>query len=176
MLNKYETIGIFASIACMVIALFLLRVEGSALTAITESGGSQTAIAVVGEDGETALRQTLVDAIDVESGAVTKLIVDDVTIGSGAAVADGDVITVHYSGRLQNGQQFDDSRRRGEAFTFEVGAGRVIEGWEEGIIGMQPGGQRILVIPPELGYGARATGPIPANSTLIFAIELLSIE
>jgi FKBP-type peptidyl-prolyl cis-trans isomerase len=83
---------------------------------------------------------------------------------------------VHYIGTLQNGQQFDNSHTRGEAFTFTVGEGMVIKGWDEGLLGMKVGGQRLLVIPPDMAYGANAIGPIPANSTLLFSIELIEIK
>lgn len=86
------------------------------------------------------------------------------------------MVVVHYVGTLPDSTEFDNSRRRGQPFTFQVGAGSVIKGWDEGLVGMKVGGQRILVIPPDKGYGAQAVGPIPANSTLVFAIELLEIR
>lgn len=105
----------------------------------------------------------------------TQLVVEDITVGTGATAAVGDTVTVHYVGTLLNGTQFDSSYSSGRPFTFRIGAGQVIAGWEQGVPGMKVGGKRRLTIPPSLGYGSRANGPIPANSTLRFEIELLSI-
>ena len=99
----------------------------------------------------------------------------DVTVGTGAAVVSGESLNVQYTGWLPDGTVFDSSRSaRRQPFTFTVGAGSVIKGWDEGLIGMKVGGKRRLVIPPSLGYGAQATGCIPANSTLQFDVEVLS--
>jgi peptidylprolyl isomerase len=100
----------------------------------------------------------------------------DVVPGTGATAMPGNVVKVHYSGFLTTGAKFDSSRDRGEPFTFPLGAGQVIRGWDEGVAGMKVGGQRQLRIPPELGYGAAgAPGAIPPNATLIFDVELLDV-
>lgn len=104
------------------------------------------------------------------------LIVQDVNVGTGAEATAGHKITVHYVGTLDNGSTFDSSRTRGTPFTFGLGAGQVIKGWDEGFAGMKIGGVRKLTIPPALGYGAQAVGPIPPNSTLHFEVELLGVE
>lgn len=96
--------------------------------------------------------------------------------GSGEEVKKNDVIAVHYTGRLEDGTKFDSSLDRGEPFTFTLGIGQVIKGWDLGVLGMKIGEKRQLTIPPELGYGAGGIGPIPPNATLIFEIELLSIN
>jgi FKBP-type peptidyl-prolyl cis-trans isomerase FkpA len=101
--------------------------------------------------------------------------VDDLTVGEGPKAAAGDTLSVHYVGTLDDGTQFDSSRDRGSPFEFTLGVGQVIQGWDEGMKGMQVGGMRNLTIPAELGYGARDTGSIPANSTLHFEVELLEI-
>jgi len=89
----------------------------------------------------------------------------------------GDNVSVHYVGTLENGQKFDSSRDRGQAFPFPLGAGRVIKGWDEGVAGMRVGDKRRLIIPSDLGYGSRgAGGVIPPNATLIFEVELLGIN
>lgn len=105
---------------------------------------------------------------------------EDTTIGEGAQAAPGQQVQVHYTGWLyQNGQQgakFDSSRDRNDPFIFGLGMGMVIQGWDEGVQGMKVGGQRTLIIPPGLGYGARgAGGVIPPNATLKFDVELLNV-
>ncbi len=104
--------------------------------------------------------------------------VEDITVGMGQAAQSGDAIFVHYTGWLASGKKFDSSRDRGAPFSFRLGSGQVIQGWDRGLVGMQVGGVRRLTIPPEQGYGDREVGGglIPPNSTLIFEVELLSIE
>jgi peptidylprolyl isomerase len=100
----------------------------------------------------------------------------DIVVGSGPTATPGINVKVHYSGFLTNGQKFDSSRDRGEPFVFSLGSGQVIKGWDEGVAGMNVGGQRQLRIPPQLGYGAAgAPGAIPPNATLIFDVELLEV-
>lgn len=110
------------------------------------------------------------------SSSISKLDKVDVKVGKGAMAESGKTVIVHYVGTLQNGKKFDSSRDRGEPFSFRLGAGEVIKGWDEGIAGMKVGGIRKLTIPPELGYGARGVGPIPPNSTLLFEVELLEVK
>jgi FKBP-type peptidyl-prolyl cis-trans isomerase len=101
----------------------------------------------------------------------------DQTVGTGDVAVAGKSVTVHYTGWLTNGQKFDSSVDRGQPFTFPLGAGRVIKGWDEGVQGMKVGGKRKLTIPSQLGYGARgAGGAIPPHATLVFDVELLGIR
>ena len=102
---------------------------------------------------------------------------EDLAVGTGAAAQVGDTVAVHYTGTLEDGTKFDSSIDSGVPLEFTLGQGRVIAGWEEGIQGMQVGGKRKLTIPPDLGYGASGYPPvIPANATLIFDVELVSIN
>ena len=101
----------------------------------------------------------------------------DVKVGDGAEAVSGQKVTVHYVGTLTDGKKFDSSRDRAKGFSFELGRGQVIRGWDQGVAGMKVGGRRKLTIPPELGYGAGGYPPvIPPNSTLIFDIELLEVS
>tara|TARA_B100001029_G_scaffold76136_1_gene62206 strand:+ start:305 stop:880 length:576 start_codon:yes stop_codon:yes gene_type:complete len=104
------------------------------------------------------------------------LIISDIVKGEGDEAIAGQTVTVNYTGTLEDGTQFDTSIGRAP-FSFPLGAGRVIKGWDEGVAGMKVGGKRILTIPPELGYGSRGAGNvIPANATLIFEVELLKVN
>jgi FKBP-type peptidyl-prolyl cis-trans isomerase len=100
----------------------------------------------------------------------------DIVVGTGGTAVAGTTVKVHYTGFLTTGEKFDSSRDRNEPFSFSLGAGQVIKGWDEGVAGMKVGGQRQLRIPPGLGYGASgAGGVIPPNATLIFDVELLEV-
>jgi FKBP-type peptidyl-prolyl cis-trans isomerase len=106
-----------------------------------------------------------------------KLGIQDLVPGKGQEAKAGDTVSVHYTGTLaSNGTEFDSSKKHGQPFTFPLGQGRVIKGWDQGVAGMKVGGKRKLTIPPSLGYGDHGAGPIPPNSTLVFEIELLEIK
>jgi FKBP-type peptidyl-prolyl cis-trans isomerase FkpA len=101
---------------------------------------------------------------------------EDIVVGEGAVAGAGKTLTVHYTGWLADGKKFDSSMGR-SPFEFKLGAGRVIRGWDEGVVGMRVGGKRRLTVPPELGYGkAGAGGVIPPNATLVFEVELLQVR
>ncbi|OGN16974.1 MAG: peptidylprolyl isomerase [Candidatus Yanofskybacteria bacterium RIFCSPHIGHO2_02_FULL_50_12] len=103
--------------------------------------------------------------------------IQEIVIGQGKEAKAGDTLAVHYTGWLTNGQKFDSSVDRGQPFTFRLGAGEVISGWDQGVAGMKIGGKRKLIIPPALAYGSQgAGGVIPPNATLLFEVELLAIQ
>ena len=116
------------------------------------------------------------------SAADTGLQVHDEVIGTGPVAQSGQTVSVHYTGWLDDhgakGRKFDSSRDRGQPFSFQLGGHQVIAGWDQGVAGMHVGGKRTLIIPPDLGYGARGAGGgvIPPNATLIFDVELLGVQ
>ncbi len=122
--------------------------------------------------------------IKMESSGMGELIKTDVKLGGGTVAKAGQTVTVHYTGWLYDaaaadhkGKKFDSSRDRNEPFAFQLGVGQVIKGWDQGVEGMIVGGQRTLIIPAEMGYGARgAGGAIPPNATLLFDVELLGVR
>lgn len=106
----------------------------------------------------------------------TQLSIVDRVVGTGDVAFTGTRVTVNYIGYFPDGKLFDSSISRGEPFQFVLGAGQVIKGWDQGILGMRVGGKRILTIPPDVGYGNNDYGPIPGGSTIIFEVELLKVE
>lgn len=140
-----------------------------ALTACNKCGGDKTQTA--GEQGGSGTSAPAGDA------AASELKIEDVQVGEGAEAAPGNSVTVHYTGTLTDGTKFDSSVDRQEPFVFQLGAGAVIKGWEEGVKGMKVGGKRKLTIPPQMAYGeAGAGGVIPPNATLLFDIELIDVK
>jgi FKBP-type peptidyl-prolyl cis-trans isomerase FkpA len=123
-------------------------------------------------------------ATEVSGVSTTDLQITDVTLGTGTEATNGKTVSVHYTGWLydasaadHHGKKFDSSRDRNEPFSFPLGGGRVIKGWDQGVAGMKIGGQRTLVIPASLGYGASGAGNvIPPNATLVFDVELLGVK
>jgi FKBP-type peptidyl-prolyl cis-trans isomerase len=105
---------------------------------------------------------------------MAELVIEELKVGDGAEAKAGQNVTVHYVGTLTDGKKFDSSRDRGQGFSFKLGAGQVIKGWDQGVAGMKVGGMRKLTIPPELAYGDRGfPGAIPPKATLVFEVELL---
>lgn len=140
------------------------------LVRIIASGLSPLLIANCGGKSDEA---AVGKEITTESG----LTYIDQVLGTGPMPQAGQTIVVHYTGRLEDGTKFDSSVDRGQPFTFQVGAGQVIKGWDEGLLSMRVGGKRTLTIPPQLAYGERGAGNvIPPNATLVFDVELLEIR
>ncbi|MBP6881991.1 MAG: FKBP-type peptidyl-prolyl cis-trans isomerase [Candidatus Levybacteria bacterium] len=121
-------------------------------------------------------KKTVTTTPDQTTSQTTKVTKKDLIVGTGTEAKTGDTVSVNYKGTLTNGKQFDSSYDRKEPFTFTLGKGEVIKGWDDGVVGMKIGGKRKLTIPPELGYGTNAQGDIPANSTLVFEVELLTVK
>jgi len=124
--------------------------------------------------GTTVTEAPMVNT-DENDANVNELQVTDIKVGTGAEAKTGNTVSVHYVGTLTDGRKFDSSRDRGEPFSFTLGAGRVIAGWEQGVVGMKVGGVRKLVIPPSLAYG-HAQGHQLQNETLVFEVELLGVQ
>jgi FKBP-type peptidyl-prolyl cis-trans isomerase len=161
--------GIAVALALVVVAVFFIFPGLSPFGTSASTNAASTQI--------TTNTQTSSTAMPTET--VTQLQVTDETVGTGAVAAAGDNVTVSYIGSLADGTIFDASANHPETvngFTFPLGAGKVIKGWDEGVAGMKVGGKRKLVIPASLGYGSQDYGPIPANSTLIFEVELLKVQ
>lgn len=121
---------------------------------------------------------TFAPSLAVDLGASTRtasgLYYRDLTTGTGATLSRGQQVGVYYVGRFSNGEMFDSRQPPADPFSFLLGAGRVIEGWDEGVAGMRIGGRRQLIVPPSLGYGSEDRGPIPGNSVLVFTVEAVS--
>ena len=178
MFNKFELIGISLSMGSMALALYLINSHMSVpslMASVPKESQSAFVSVASNTNPQEALRTAIVDAANPD-GTVKKLIINDVVVGTGPEVTVGDTVTVHYVGALQNGDEFDNSRKRGTPFSFTMGEGKVITGWEEGMVGMKAGGKRVLVIPADMAYGDRGYGPIPGGATLVFAVELLDIK
>jgi len=159
-LNKNEQIGVF--IAVVVVFAFLFLSSG-----LFRASDSTSLDFDVPDDSLQSEDKS------EDSG---ELVIVDLVEGSGELAYIGATLTVHYVGTLADGTQFDSSRDGGEPFQFIFGTGQVIQGWDQGLLGMKVGGTRTLTIPPELGYGSKNAGSIPANSTLFFEVELLGVD
>ncbi len=130
----------------------------------------------VDDQGNVILPTTTDNTMTPTTNPDSSLVKEEIKEGTGAEAKAGDKVSVHYVGTLTNGTKFDSSRDRNSPFSFTIGKGEVIQGWDQGIPGMKIGGIRKLTIPPMLAYGETAQGSIPASSTLIFEVELLSIN
>ena len=156
-----------------------------AVVALACADSNATSDAETSPDAAAATSSTLAESyapelgVDLSSMRRTDsgLLIRDVQEGTGDVLTGGQNAVVHYTGYLPDGTKFDSSRDRDEPFTVAVGAGQVIDGWDEGLPGMKVGGQRRLVLPPDFAYGARGAGNvIPPNATLVFDVELLDVK
>ena len=168
--------GIAITLALVVVIMFFVLPSLSVFGTPTSSGTAASG-ATINNNTQTATTTTMPNQTNT-TPPVTQLIEQDEVIGTGATAVAGDTVTVNYVGSLTDGTVFDASADHGTSgFTFVLGAGNVIKGWDEGIVGMKVGGKRKLIIPASLAYGNQAVGNIiPANSTLIFEVELLKVK
>ncbi len=151
-LTRNESIGVFVGIVVTAFILF----GGQFLNLFMQDDGSNQA--------------------NVSASNRTGVSVQNIVNGQGETAGKGDMVTVNYVGMLTDGKVFDSSIDRKTPFTFKLGVGQVIRGWDEGVLGMKIGGKRKLIIGPDYGYGAQAVGTIPPNSTLVFEVELLGVQ
>lgn len=179
MFNKFEIFAAGTSVFFMALALYLVQVQTTLLRPAQLQSAqvfeATQGVVIVDQASANDRAEAYRSAADAQ-GEIYRMIIDDIKFGTGPAVAVGDTVAVHYIGTLQGGQEFDNSRKRGQPFEFQIGGGQVIEGWERGLVGMKVGGHRVLVVPPEMAYGEQGIGPIPGGATLVFAIELLEIK
>ncbi len=164
---------------------FLPMIGPAVLFSLAACGGSD-APRSGGEPAATAAAPSPIDTmtfaselnIDLKQFTRTAsgLYYRDLVVGDGAEVLSGKMVSVYYVGMLANGQIFDSATPDGGPVAFAVGVGRLIQGWDEGIPGMKVGGKRQLIVPPELGYGSMQNGPIPANATLVFTVDVVDTE
>ena len=172
-------------VSAAVLAVLLLGISligtntGSSTTGAAPAGANpaatQPAVPTISSQGQNSSQQ----GAGAAAGAVTTqsgLQYIDEVVGTGAQPQKGQTVVVNYTGYLDDGTVFDSSVQRNQPISFVLGQGEVIAGWDEGIASMKVGGKRKLIIPPSLGYGAQANGPIPANSRLTFDVELLEVK
>jgi hypothetical protein len=158
------------------VAIVVFAAAAGGCTSLTEPpGGAGSNARPSAFQPSEAARQ--VAAAALAPAAEGSLQITDQVVGTGREAKSGDTVSVHYVGTLTNGSEFDSSRGRNMPFTFRLGQGQVIKGWDDGVAGMKVGGKRKLVIPPSMGYGERGAPPkIPGNSTLVFEVELLEVK
>ena len=177
----FISFGIIVACGVLILTAYFFKPDGQTEAIAGELPGNLNAIASANENAHTLdiksekKQDSMTSAKTVTTSSGLKYI--DLKEGKGETPTKGQVVVVHYTGTLEDGTKFDSSRDRGTPFSFKIGVGQVIKGWDEGVGSMKVGGRRQLIIPPELGYGSRgAGGVIPPNATLIFDVELLSVK
>lgn len=181
--EEIESVGFEWSKVLLVLVIFF-AVFGGFYFAMNMSDDSDDVITdgnelklEIGEDADTIDANVGGDEGGDQMDTVNELVIEDIKVGDGEEAVSGKTVSVHYVGTLTDGTKFDSSRDRGEPFSFGLGAGQVIQGWDQGVAGMKVGGVRKLTIPSELGYGDRGAGAlIPPGATLVFEVELLGVE
>jgi peptidylprolyl isomerase len=175
-MNKGALLTIYIVLAVVIIAGGAWYANTLSQPSATPSSADATTADQSQQAGATQQQSTQTSST-TSTNTMDTLKITDVTVGTGAVAQDGDMVTVNYTGTLDDGTKFDSSLNPGRTpFSFLLGAQQVIAGWDQGVLGMKVGGTRELVIPPSLGYGTSGQGPIPPNSTLHFTITLLSVS
>jgi FKBP-type peptidyl-prolyl cis-trans isomerase len=175
--KKYLFAALFLGILVILGGVFIYRIPASAPKQLSQDTSTSANISGTGTD--TLGAETLATpeaSVSAKQNMDNKLVIQDEVIGTGSEAVTGKKVTVNYTGTLTNGTKFDSSYDRSQPFSFTLGAGEVIQGWDQGVAGMKVGGKRKLTIPPALGYGSQDMGSIPPNSTLVFEVELLKVE
>jgi peptidylprolyl isomerase len=163
-------------LGCGILVLAFQFMSGKP-AAIAGSISQRESLAVVNSATPMPSKSIAMDSKENQITTASGLQYVEITEGAGDTPTKGQTVSVHYTGTLESGKKFDSSRDRNQAFEFQIGEGQVIKGWDEGLSTMKVGGRRKLIIPAELGYGARgAGGVIPPNAVLIFDVELLKIK
>jgi peptidylprolyl isomerase len=163
-------------LGCGILILVFQFVVGTP-TATAEAIAATNLVATIDPPTSTPANLIAMDNNENQVTTASGLKYVELAAGNGDSPAKGQTVSVHYTGTLENGKKFDSSRDRNQAFEFQIGEGQVIKGWDEGLSTMKVGGRRKLIIPADLGYGARgAGGVIPPNATLVFDVELLKIK
>jgi peptidylprolyl isomerase len=163
-------------LGCGILILVFQFVVGTP-TATAEAIAATNLVATIDPPTSTPANLIAMDNNENQVTTASGLKYVEIAAGTGDSPAKGQTVSVHYTGTLENGKKFDSSRDRNQAFEFQIGEGQVIKGWDEGLSTMKVGGRRKLIIPADLGYGARgAGGVIPPNATLVFDVELLKIK
>lgn len=176
---KQRILGIVVGIIVLLLLLWLsTSLSKSNKQNIPASNGSEEVLdqARNSEVGDQINQNNANNNMQDNANQVTELKIEDLVVGTGKEAVKGANISVNYKGTLTNGTKFDSSYDRGTPFEFTLGVGQVIQGWDQGFEGMKVGGKRKLTIPSDLAYGPRAIGSIPANSVLIFEVELLDVK
>lgn len=172
-LSTNQWIAVVVSISAVVFIFFISAQNSNRVIPTGASESSSERLPIIGGLDQKNIFQNIMTQNTPEDS--TDLMIEDLVIGEGKTAEVGNKVLVHYDGYLTDETLFDSSYRRGMPFEFVLGAGEVISGWDNGVVGMKEGGLRILVIPPALAYGEREVGPIPPNSTLVFTVELIEV-
>ncbi len=169
-------LGLLGGVSLLGFACAKLTAPPEQISTDTTTAASAPAPQARGSAPQPKVAPTAPLATAAQNQPDAKVQMQDLVVGKGQEAKTGDTVSVHYVGTLTDGKEFDQSRKRGQPFSFPLGQGRVIKGWDQGVVGMKVGGKRKLTIPPSLGYGDRGAGSIPPNSTLLFEVELLEIK
>lgn len=170
-LRSFEFYAVLGSFAIIGVAIFLLQVSLSDV--FTTEGATPATAAVALSVVDDSYEPSVELEVPIKQQTMK---INEIKLGAGMEAQNGNTVSVHYVGRLEDGSEFDNSQKRGAPIEFVLGAGQVIAGWEEGILGMKVGGERTLVIPPDKAYGEAGIGPIPPNATLTFTVELVAVN